>query len=275
MTCIPAFWESRNRSVAGKLGVSVRLNPVQTPPHRFSDRQQDEKTDRHAWYAKSDEGGAPAVGLRHRSGHVGAQPRADRSPESEDGHRHRPAIGREMVGDDGVGGWRSPGLADTDPDPRQQQLQIGAGHAAQGAHDRPRHERRHQDVAAVRAVGEPRQRDAEGDVEQSEGNAGQEGDAAVSEVQFEPDRLQHRGHHIAIGDADGVDDRHHGQDIPARGRRGGSRHRLQADRRHEVPPSVMNRDRAGGQGRGGRQGQQMPFLDTSIDKMSLALVESG
>ena len=34
-------------------------------------------------------------------------------------------------------------------------------------------------------------------------------------MQFESDRLEHGGHHVAGGDVDRVDQAHHDQDIPA------------------------------------------------------------
>jgi hypothetical protein len=120
-----------------------------------------------------------------------------------------------------IGRRRAARLADAHAQPRQHELQVAARQAAQRRHARPGDQRAGEDVAAVAVVGEPGDGNAERDVEQCQGRAGEEGDAAVAEVQIEAHRLHDRGHHIAVGDADRVDQAHDAEYVPA-----------QRDRRH-------------------------------------------
>ncbi len=165
--------------------------------------------------AERQEHHAPVVMIVDDTGDVGADPGADRRPERKHGERHRPLRGREIVRDDRAGARRAARLADADADARQQQLHVVLRQAAARRHHRPRDQAERDDVAPVAAVDQPGDREAEHDVEQRQRHAGEERDAGIGQLQLEPDRFEHRRDHVAVGDAERVDEHHHQQHVPA------------------------------------------------------------
>ena len=136
-----------------------------------------------------------------------------------------PAIRRKAIGDDRGGRRQSTGLADAHADASEEKLPIGLRAPAQHRERRPGHQGRREYIAPVGAIGQPRNGQAEGHVEQRERNAGEEGNAAVRQVQFDPDGLENRRHDVSIRNVDGVDQAGHQQHVPAlhRGGRSGAR----------------------------------------------------
>ncbi len=155
------------------------------------------------------------MGVGHAPGQVRAQPGAQGRPQGEDRHRHRPFQRPEIVRDQGGGRRCRARFADPDPDPRDDQLPEVAGYAGGDGHGRPEHQRYGHNVAPAAAVGQHRHRQADRHIEEGEDHPGQEGDAGVGQVQLQPDRFQHGGDHITVGDIDGVDQHHHRKHIPA------------------------------------------------------------
>jgi hypothetical protein len=93
-------------------------------------------------------------------------------------------------------------------------------HSAEGSKAGPDDQTRRHNIAAVRAVGQPRDRNHEHDIEQGKRNAGQERRTGIGQGQLEPDWLEHGRHYIPGGDIDRVDEAHHDEDVPALERRG-------------------------------------------------------
>jgi hypothetical protein len=94
-------------------------------------------------------------------------------------------------------------------------LPIGQRQAAADRESRPHDERCGNDVAAIRTVGEPRNRNPKGDIEESEWYARQESRSGIRECELQAYRLEDGGDDVARADVDGVDGAHHDQDVPA------------------------------------------------------------
>ena len=148
-------------------------------------------------------------------GHRGTEPGAQTGPEGEDRQRHRPA--RRP-------GTCRPGSRWTAACRRPRRCRPRTAPAAAAAsslpdrtrgHRRPHGERHGENVAAVGAVGEGRHRDADGDVEHPERDAGERRDAAIGELQLLADRLDQGRDREAVRDVERVDRRQHPQHVPA------------------------------------------------------------
>ena len=214
-----------NFSVSAKdAGPEVRAARSSAPRARLTHRQPHEQCEHDPGDSQHQKGGAPAAALCHASGNRGTEPCAQTGPEGEDRQRHRPTRRRELVGKNGGGRRRAARFADADPKPRQQQLQRVRCQPARRGHGRPQAQRDGENVAAVGTVGECRHRDADGDVEHPERDAGERRDAAIGEFQFLADRLDQGRDREAVRDVKRIDRREHPQHVPAvagscRGRR--------------------------------------------------------
>ena len=202
-------------------GLDVIDNGIQAAARRLSHGQIDEDADEQTRHAERDECGSPCVCMRDGAGHIGAQPRADGGTERQHRHCHRSAVRRKAVRNDGRGRRRTARFAHPDADAAEQEFEIIARQPAQCGEAGPNDERCRQDVAAVRTVGQPRDRDSEGHVKERERNAGQECDAGIVQLQFEADRLEHRGDDVSVCNVDRIDQAHQNQNIPTL-HRGGS-----------------------------------------------------
>ena len=157
--------------------------------------------------------------MRHRTRHVGTQPRTDRCPECKDRHRHRTPVGRKTVRYDSGRRRSTARFAHPHTDTAQQELKVSARYPAYRREAGPDDKRGCENVAAVGAVRKPRDRNAEHHIEKRQRNTGEKSNAAVSEMQLQADRFQHGRYDVAIRNVDGVDQAHHDENVPAFNRR--------------------------------------------------------
>jgi hypothetical protein len=113
----------------------------------------------------------------------------------------------EEIGNDGLRGRGAGGFADADADPGQRQAGHAARHAAQERHRAPERERCGHDVAAVDAIGDPRDRYPEQRIEQHEAEAREQAHHGVAERKFLFDRLDQDVEDGAVEEVERIDDR--------------------------------------------------------------------
>ncbi len=158
----------------------------------------------------------------HRACHIRAQPRSDRRSQGKNREGHGPALRRKEVSQQCAGSRCTSRLASSHPDPGQEKLQVVAGQAQGGRETRPDDQTGGEDIASVGAVGQQRDRNAEGHIEQRQRHTSEKRHAGITKVQFQPDRLEHRGNDVPVGDVDRVDQAHEGQHVPPLDYRGRS-----------------------------------------------------
>ena len=178
----------------------------------LADQQQHQQRQGDPWRAHGQERHPPAVeggDLRPRRR---TQRRAEWHAEGIERQGQATALGREIVRDQRIGGRRAAGLSDADADPRQGQGGEVAGHAARHGEQAPNGAGRGDDPHSMRAVCKPGQWDAEGGVEQGEGQAGQHADLCVAQPQVLADRLGQDRQQLPVEKVEGVDRRQQDHD---------------------------------------------------------------
>ena len=188
---------------------------IVTPARRLLDGEEDHQCQHQPGNAQHEEGRPPLVEMRDLPGEVGTQPGPDRRAQRKDGGRHRATRRGEIVGDDRVARRGATRLADPDPDPRQHQLEGRRDETADSGHHRPCRDGEGQQVLAVAPVGQPRHRQAHGDVEQPQRHPGEHPGPRFVQVKLQPNRLKHGRNDIAVGNAEGVDQHRDDQHVPA------------------------------------------------------------
>jgi hypothetical protein len=120
---------------------------------------------------------------------------------------------------------RAAGFADADTDTRQRQRRHARGHAAENRHRAPERQRDRDDVAAIEAVGEARDRDAEQRIEQHEAEACEQAHRGVAERKLLFDRLDQDVEDGAVEEVQRIDDGQQAKHViaPDRGFCGGIR----------------------------------------------------
>ena len=141
---------------------------VKAAANRLLNRQHDHCGEQDAGDAQHQEGRMPAIFISDKACHIRAEPSANGRTQRKDGHGHRATVGWEIVTDNGVAGGRSARLANTHPNAGQQKLKIVGRQAAEGGHGRPDRDRNGQEIATIIAVGNPRQGNAHGHIEQGQ-----------------------------------------------------------------------------------------------------------
>src|SRR5581483_9270642 len=122
-----------------------------------------------------------------------------------------------------VGTGRAACFPDTNTDASAEELPVIARQAGCDREGGPDDETDADDDAAALAVYQPGEGKAENDVEDREGDAGEEGDVGIGEMQLPADRLEHGGDRVAVANAQRVHHAQRDRDIPALRDRGGIR----------------------------------------------------
>src|SRR5689334_25005708 len=98
-------------------------------------------------------------------GDIGADERAagetEGNSERKSGRRTRPPLGREIVGEECVGGGDAARLSEADSEPAEEQLPIALGDTAQGGECAPDRQGAGDHPAAASLVGEDGERNTE------------------------------------------------------------------------------------------------------------------
>ncbi|MBA7674358.1 hypothetical protein ES703_82572 [subsurface metagenome] len=141
-----------------------------------------------------------------------AQIRAD----GVDTERTRAFVLVEEIGDHRLRGRRARGLADADTDARQRHHGDVLRHAAEAGHRAPEGKGDCDDVAAVEAVGNARDRDAADRVEQHKSEAREQAHNGVAEREFLFDRLDQDVEDGAVEKVQRIDDGEKRQHVIAR-----------------------------------------------------------
>ena len=111
-------------------------------------------------------------------------------------------------------GRAAAGLTNTDPYPRQQQLQIILRQTADRRHKTPDKQRQRDDVAAITAIRPAGNGNTGSDVKQGESEPGQQTQLAVTQAQIGLDRLLQNGQQLAVDKVKGVYQSQNAQGIP-------------------------------------------------------------
>ena len=106
------------------------------------------------------------------------------------------------------------GLSHADADAEEQQHREALRRAAQGGHEAPYQERRRDHLRTRGAVGQPGDRDAEGGVEDGEGESGEQPELGVGEPEVALDRLLQDGDDLAVDEVEDVDDEEDAERVP-------------------------------------------------------------
>ena len=197
------------RSVCRQRLLRGRRWPELGQPTRFLQHPSYDDGKRQAWQAHEDERPAPAPGRRYLGAEHEADQVAGRGRSHEDCERPA-ALGRvEVVGDQRLGGRNCTRLTGADAHAGQSQLPEGLRHAAERRHRAPDDQRHRNDEPAITAVGPACDGNAEGRVEESEGEAGQQAQHRVGDLELGLDGLEQYRDHVAV---DVVRHRHQEQD---------------------------------------------------------------
>ena len=157
----------------------------------------------------------PAVGMADRAGKVCTQPCANRSAECKNGHSHRAAGGRKIVGHDRVARRGSASLTDPYANPGKQQLPEGLGKPAQRGRHRPHGDRKGEQVPAVLPIRQPGQGNTHRHIKQSKRHAADQADTKIGQPQVCLDLVLDLREHVPVCDADRIDQHHDEQHVPA------------------------------------------------------------
>ena len=210
--------EFRRLFHAGRYFLNLRIH---LSTGRFLDGEPDEEADQEAWQAEHPEHGLPPVGLGNGTGEFVGEPSADGGAQRKDGQGHRPARRREVVRQDGVGTRGTTGLADADADAAEGKADDGRSHATHHRSRRPHGDTDRHNLGAVMPVQNVGHREAQHDVEQGQRPGRQHRHALVSEVQVCLHGIEHGRHHIAVGNAERINEHHDDEHVPALGHGGG------------------------------------------------------
>ena len=165
------------------------------------------------WDADDEEGAAPAEGLVDPAADEHAEHDPERNAQRVDAERGGAFARRVVVRDQRMRRRAAAGLADADADARDGQLPEVLRHAGQCRHRAPQGQREADEIAPVAAIGPQREGDAEGGVEGGEGEAGEEAERLVGELEVGLDRLDEDGKDLAVDEIEGVDHYQHEQDV--------------------------------------------------------------
>ena len=179
---------------------------VQPAAARLAHHQPDDQGRRDADRADRDEGVAPAIGRGDRGAEGHAERLADGRADIEQAERGAARAGREIVGDDRIGGRHAAGLADPDRHPRQHELRIVGGHAAGDGRPAPQGAGERQHLHAIGPVGQPAHRDRDHAVEQREIEPADQAELAVAEAELVPDRLGQDRQQLPVQEIQHVDE---------------------------------------------------------------------
>ena len=119
---------------AGHCGCDRRVmaggRVVEAAAYRLAHDQPDQQRREHADRSQNDEGIAPAIGRGDGSAERDAQRRPDGRAEIVEAERRAAPAGREIIGDDRVGGRHATGFAEAHRHPRRGELRVIGGDAA-------------------------------------------------------------------------------------------------------------------------------------------------
>ncbi|VVN72262.1 hypothetical protein PS685_05103 [Pseudomonas fluorescens] len=175
--------------------------------------QQQKQAQENAGRADQQEGVAPAVVL----GDPAAQAQANYRPQAGTEHQHRQgsgtAVRRVQIRDHGHRRRRTASLTNGHADPRQNQGQKAARHAAEHGHQAPGDAAEGDHRLAPDAVRQAPQREAEHGVEHCEGHPRQQADAGVGNAEFELHRFDQDRHQLAVDVVEHIDAGEHEQRV--------------------------------------------------------------
>ncbi|MNS71400.1 hypothetical protein D3C72_1047690 [compost metagenome] len=180
---------------------------------RFLDEKHEDREDqpRHRGNKKRC---APAVErLDHRTDGEEGQQQPQRQPEHENAHGPRPAMGREQVADQRVGGRRVAGFTDADAHAHDQETPETADHAVDRGQSAPRRQPPTHQFGARARVSHPPQGQAGNGIDDGEGSA-DDPQLKVAEVPFHADRFDDDGRDGAVKKVEQVGQEQQEQNAP-------------------------------------------------------------
>ncbi len=181
----------------------------------LSHRDQSPGRDEQSRYPEQQESRTPADRVVDESTRRIGEHIAYRDIGVEKSHRQSAHARREIVAHHGLRGRRAPGFADPHTHSGQEQRAESGAEAAQRSHAAPQGQRGHDQIAPVEPVGEPGDGQPDGGVKQAEGNASQQPELRIRELEIVLDRLEQDGKQLPVHPAEDAHDRENGEYVVA------------------------------------------------------------